>query len=145
MSPCIEAKRGAYSDRGYWQVTINGRKFYQHRLVAMLFLGLEIQDTTTVVCHKCDNPACINPEHLFLGTQRDNMQDMVRKNRQGIKNRVGVRNGRATLTEQQVLEIFKRGKTQKYTRTAQEFGTTAPIVANIVRRKTWAHLTEGLS
>lgn len=51
-----------------------------HRLAAHLWLGYDLADTR-IVCHKCDNPACFNPKHLFIGTRKDNMQDCVRKGR----------------------------------------------------------------
>lgn len=58
------------------------------------------------VCHKCDNPPCVNPEHLFLGTQADNMRDMDSKGRRAKPyDRHGVKNPRARLTPDQVAEI----------------------------------------
>lgn len=59
--------------------------------------------TKMFVCHTCDNPACVNPGHLFLGTNRDNVDDMLRKRRQ----RTGERHLRAKLTAADVLEIRK--------------------------------------
>ena len=56
------------------------------------------------VCHRCDNPKCVNPDHLFLGTHRDNMEDCVRKGRQAT----GERNGQAKLTTAMVREIRER-------------------------------------
>ncbi len=56
--------------------------------------------------HKCDNPPCVNPSHLFIGTQKDNVRDAISKNRPVISYG-GERNPQAKLTEQQVLEIKK--------------------------------------
>src|SRR3954467_3950831 len=67
---------------GYGRMNIGGRKFkwiLAHRLSWELHFG-EIPDGT-LVCHRCDNPCCVNPNHLFLGTHMDNCQDKIRKGR----------------------------------------------------------------
>lgn len=66
----------------YGQANYKGKKLKAHRLSWILHYG-EIPENM-VVCHKCDNPKCVNPEHLFLGTQRDNLKDMKTKGRQNI-------------------------------------------------------------
>ena len=66
LDKCIPYNGNNYSAGGYRSIVINNKKFYVHRLVAMLFLNLGLQDTTTIVRHKCDNPNCINPDHLEL-------------------------------------------------------------------------------
>lgn len=88
-----------------------------------------------VVCHKCDNPACINPEHLFLGTRKDNMDDMVNKNRQ-IK---GKDCHCSKLTEQQVLEIFRDVRTQKII--SAEYRVSERTVWKIRNRISWKYIT----
>ena len=86
------------------------------------------------VCHHCDNPICVNPNHLFVGTIRDNIADRERKGR-GAR---GSKNGRSKLTESQVVELRKRyanGESQKSLATA--FGVTITTINHIVTGKTW--------
>lgn len=108
---------------------------YAHRLSWELHFG-PIPDKTQVL-HVCDNPPCVRPDHLFLGTQTDNHNDMKLK---GRSNR-GERNGFAKLTEDDVRSIrswYKRGRTQKHI--ASGFGITPSGVSLIIRRKTWRHV-----
>jgi HNH endonuclease len=72
---------GSNNGVGYGQVRINGKNFYAHRISAIMTYG-EIPEGKEV-CHKCDNPSCVNPDHLFYGTRHDNVQDMMSKKRHG--------------------------------------------------------------
>jgi hypothetical protein len=93
------------------------------------------------VCHRCDNPVCVNPAHLFAGTPSDNTRDMVNKGRQGGQGAAGERNRNARLTEADVLRLrdrFAAGDTPKTL--AAEFGITAGTVNRIVRGEQWAHV-----
>lgn len=91
------------------------------------------------VCHSCDTPACVNPTHLFLGSQRDNMADMRLKGR--ANKPIGESNPRATLTEERVRAIrIQRDGGIRLKHIAAEFGTTISTVYNISKRKTWRHL-----
>lgn len=78
MHDCQEF-RGCRIKKGYGQVNMNGRTVYAHRLAYALHYGED--PTGKCVLHKCDNPPCVNPDHLFLGTQADNVRDMWAKGR----------------------------------------------------------------
>lgn len=94
------------------------------------------------VLHRCDNPPCCNPDHLFLGTISDNAKDSVAKGRWGErKRRLGEANNKAKLTKESVLRIrFLAAQGQSYTSIAKLFGVTDVQVSNIARRKQWKHI-----
>jgi hypothetical protein len=121
----------------YGGLKVGKTMLYVHRLSYMINCG-EIPEGM-VVMHKCDRPQCLNPDHLRLGTQAENIADMHQKNRNTRLR--GERNGRAMLTLQQVLEIRSRYKF--YCRKngsramAEEFGVTGATIMNIVNGKTW--------
>ena len=90
------------------------------------------------VLHHCDNPACVNPDHLFLGTHQDNMKDMIEKNRQAK----GEKNGMSKLTEKIVLEIRADWATGKYTqqKLAKKYNNKRGTVCDVIKNKTWKHI-----
>lgn len=94
------------------------------------------------VCHKCDNPPCCNPGHLFLGTQTDNTADMVNKGRMNKSNQTkGEAVHTARLSPDQVIEIRRlrdAGVSQR--RVAKQFGVGQAAISNIALRKSWKHI-----
>ena len=112
---------------GYAQTRIQGKSVMAHRLSWQLANGSSPADK--YVCHKCDNPRCVNPTHLFLGTQQDNMDDMVAKGRYVAPSAAGAGplNGAAKLTSAEAREIRKlyaaRGLPQE--KVAERFGVTS--------------------
>lgn len=94
------------------------------------------------ICHHCDNRFCVNPDHLFAGTQDDNMKDMMKKDRQ--HNPKGELNGRAKLTEEDVLYIRKsyipRHKKFSQKALAKKFRVTTTQIQAILYRQQWTHI-----
>ena len=88
------------------------------------------------VCHRCDNPGCVNPAHLFLGTHADNMADKVEKGRSVVN--VGETNGRAKLSEADVVAI--RADTRPQAIIAAQYGISRPSVSKIRLGRTWGHV-----
>lgn len=107
--------------------------FRAHRLAWELLNG-PIPDGLSVL-HRCDNARCVRPDHLFLGTQRDNVIDAVHKGRHSSF-------GNQKLNADQVREIRALWATGKYTQKAigQRFGLKRNSISSIVNRKSWAHL-----
>lgn len=94
------------------------------------------------VCHTCDNPLCVNPAHLFLGTALDNQRDMQAKNRDRKDSPSGERNGRSRVTADQVREIRRRYASGEATQLAMavEYNITKDQISRIINRKSWKNL-----
>ena len=125
---------------GYGLIPYKGKMVRTHRAAAFLWLGIPL-GSRKLICHKCDNPPCFNPDHLFAGTHADNMRDMVLKGRS--KPRKGVENGNSRLTEDDVRAIRRKriaGVQNKELR--QEYGLTRDAVIRICNGRRWPHLLE---
>lgn len=117
-----------------------------HRVAYMISNG-NIPDGL-FVCHSCDNPACCNPSHMFLGTPDDNMKDKVAKGRQshcGTRTpNVGETSPHAKLTDEKVRlirSIYKQGHTT-VKQIARDFGVAQSLIARVVRRQSWKHVVD---
>ena len=122
---------------GYGCFDARKKKYGAHRVSYFLRIG-PIPDGMCV-CHHCDNRKCVRPDHLFLGTKKDNTKDMISKKR-GL---VGELNGSAKLTEGDVRQIrrqFSVGDTTKRD-LARNYGVTEMAVTCLLSRKTWGHVT----
>jgi len=123
--------------RGYGRVRIGApsrKRIYAHR-GSWILSGRVIPEGADVL-HRCDNPSCINPAHLFLGTQLDNIADMVSQGRHACGER-----SKKKLTTSQVLKI--RWIYSYYPNTnhiAKMFGVTRCSIGNIVSRRAWKHI-----
>lgn len=114
-----------------------------HRLSYTLFVG-PIPDGLLVM-HKCDNPPCINPDHLSVGSLRDNMYDCMAKGRMRRGQFPGEKHYRAKLTDEQVLEIrrtYPHGQLGARKVFAEKYGVAPFTIASIVAGETWKHLPD---
>lgn len=108
-----------------------------HRIAYMISIGPVPPEIC--VCHHCDNPSCVNPDHLFLGTHRDNMIDaMVKKRLAPLQTLRGIDNPKNKLTENQVLII--KQSTVPLRILAKEFGVGSSTVHRIRSGQSWKHI-----
>lgn len=131
---CIEWI-GALMHQGYGHLRWRGKVYRTHRLSYAAVNG-DIP-AGMFVCHKCDNPKCMNPEHLFLGTYADNSADMAQKKRSTI----GERNPMAKVNVATVQAIRIWGKTGMFhKKIAAKFGITREAVSLILRGERWKNI-----
>lgn len=130
---CWEWKGAIHKLTRYGRVRYRGKLMYAHRLAYEL-THHTLPDNLAVL-HSCDNPSCVNPAHLSLGTAGDNMADRDAKGRTAK----GERSGKAKLTLAQVQEIRRRYVPRKVScrQLAEEFGVRSQHIYSIIRNKTW--------
>lgn len=124
------------SGYGQFQITRRGNIESAHRVSWTIHYG-PIPDGLSVL-HRCDNPPCVRPDHLFLGTQADNGLDMAEKKRSTF----GQRNAQSKLTDEQVIAIRRKYAAGgcSHRGLAAEFGMAHQTIRNILIRKIWKHL-----
>jgi hypothetical protein len=139
-SGCWEWNRGK-SPIGYGNTRYNGRGCSAHRAYYAHYVGPI--PAGSVVMHSCDNPSCVNPEHLVLGLPRDNSQDMQAKGRSAgfVGKQTGEAHHRAKLTADDVREIRRRmAAGESRASVARAFDTSPANVWGIVIRRYWKHV-----
>lgn len=128
---------GALMTQGYGHLRIDGRNQKAHRILFLL-KGITLKSEDCVL-HKCDNRLCVNPDHLSIGTQRDNAQDTYNKGRN--KGAIGAANFNTKLTAQAVIEIREAvaaGSTHR--EMADRFHVSRTTISHIIRRHIWQHV-----
>lgn len=126
---------------GYGRFRFAGWMQFAHRVAYQLYIG-EIPDGLYCL-HHCDNPSCVNPGHLFLGTQSDNMRDRDNKGRGGGGGAApyGERNGKAILTEDKVRTIRTMWSTgTRQSSLAREFGVAQSTISGIIHFRNWKNI-----
>ena len=126
------------SSGGYGHFRFRGKDRGTHRFSWLLHNGIIPEGLC--VLHDCDNPACVNPAHLFLGTHKDNTQDSIKKGRWPDRN--GEAAGGSKLTEAQVLSIraeYKIGNISQR-ELARKYNVSHDTIWRIVTRKSWRHI-----
>lgn len=121
---------------GYGRTSANGRLMLAHRAAYELRHGPIPAGLDA--CHRCDTPACINPDHLFLGTDRENVRDREKKGRG--HDRRGRHNGQSKLTEGQVRLIRSAGRSCREVDLAERFGVGPTTIGKIRRGESWGHV-----
>ena len=129
---------GDINGNGYGRLQFNKKRRLAHRVSFELYNGALGDDQ--LVCHSCDNPRCVNPSHLFAGSQKDNMGDCAEKRRhtygEAIKH--------ACLKEKDVLQIralyAAGGHGQRHL--AELFGVSRAHIGLIIQRKRWPYIDE---
>ncbi len=134
---------GTHDSHGYGVIetsipSVKRKRMWTHRLAYMICHGV-IPDNLCVL-HRCDNPLCCNPDHLFLGTRKDNIHDALSKNR-ALK---GEKNGQSKLTTTQVIEIRqlydKDRCSANIVKIALQYNVRPATVYDVVANRTWRHV-----
>lgn len=135
-SPCMECtSHKMLRPTGYFSVSTYGQRILLHRFNYEEMHGPIPQGM--LVLHKCDNAKCCNPEHLYVGTQRQNIDDMIARNRLSV----GEAKSNSKLCVDQILEIRRLGASNLPSREiAKKFPVSRDTINRIIARKAWKHV-----
>lgn len=127
----------ARDEGGYGRLMVEGQDWLAHRAAYELTYGPIPEELC--VLHRCDNPPCVKPDHLFLGSRADNIADMIAKGRKAPQ-AIGQDNPNSRLTIEQVIEIKKTPHYYLSGGLAVKYGVTSQTIRDIRRGRTWRHV-----
>ena len=131
---------GYYNNKGYGNIGLFGKYHLVHRLIYQCYYG---PISNICVLHHCDHSYCVKPEHLFLGTRTDNVNDMVNKNRQNTQR--GSNHCNSKLNEDDVKEMMDGTISGKYNRIydiVKSYNVSEVVIRKIFRGLLWEHVTK---
>jgi hypothetical protein len=128
---------GVKDTSGYGKFSLYAKRVGSHRFSYELATNQKIP-SGMVVMHKCDNPKCVNPSHLSIGTHKENTQDMIAKGRKRVVAPKGEGNGKSLLNEEQVRTI--RTSKLSHAAMARELGVSPNCVRGVRTGRTWTHI-----
>ncbi len=140
---CPEPNSGCWlwmpvsTNDGYGTFWYQQKNYAAHRASWMIRHSQAVPEGMYVL-HRCDTPSCVNPDHMFLGTQCDNIHDMIKKSRANYSGVTGERSHAAKLTRYQVMEIFNAPG--PYSEIACKYGVSISHVGNIKTKNKWKHI-----
>jgi hypothetical protein len=128
--------RKATTSRGYGTFTYRSKKERANRVSYLVFKGFIPEGI--FVCHTCDNPSCVNPDHLYLGTHQQNVDDKLKRNRQPRGEKINL----AKLKEKDIIKIRSSYENKEKTQQslADEYNVSQTAISRIIHKKTWGHL-----
>jgi hypothetical protein len=128
--------QGSLNQNGYGRVRIKSKDYIAHRLIAHIAIR-PLTSELQVVAHKCDNPSCINPEHLFITTSAGNTLDRHLKGRTAH----GSKHPSSKINDdivKQIIHLYSTGVSQN--KISKMFNISQSLVSNIIHKKTWKHV-----
>jgi hypothetical protein len=126
---------GGFNGRGYGQMTYNKKPRKAPQVSWYLHTG---EWPKLWVLHHCDNRACVRPEHLYLGTRKDNIRDMMLRKRNKIPNKRGEEQGLSKLKEKDILKIRQDKRPSRSI--AKAYGVAQSTIISVLHRETWKHI-----
>lgn len=134
--------KGWIQKSGYGGLNYNKKILKAHRVSYEIYYAEPLGNLHCL--HRCDNPSCVNPLHLFSGTNLDNIKDKVQKGRCYTGNQKGENNGASKLSDDQVLKIRELYKSGKYTtlKLGEMYKVNRSTISYIINNKTYKHLLE---
>ena len=126
--------KGRQYPNKYGNFRHKGSQYLAHRVAFELVNGPF--DSRLCVCHRCDNPQCVNPLHLFAGTQEENIRDMISKGRQVVSKRQGAANNNAKLTLEDV-ETIRADLTSTHAELGRQYGVSGGQIGNVRSGRSW--------